>query len=376
MTYVGFARPAPLLLAFAALVFTGGATDAGGAGVSLDGRGWHFALDPLRNSERLGWHLPPKNWNREKPAPQPGWDAVAAPHCWTVDARYGEFANVGWYRRSFVPPVPAAGETVWRLTLEAVGERCRVWVNGRDFGAHDSVGVPVVLDVTGVGIEPGKQNFLVVAADNFLDKTTIPGARSGDMPSDQLIPWLNYGGLLGSVTLESLPAAHITRQKLFAAPAATGAGAGAAVGSARLDVRIWCGAGGFGENAALEIEVRELSAGTGSGGGGSGSGNGGSGGVSCKGGNKVVAHATLPAPAAAAESVSATIEIPNAKPWTLASRQLYESRVTLRTGGVAGTGADGFRRWGLVDEFRRPRPLYNHITETLRKSDWPTPAAE
>ena len=31
-----------------------------------------------------------------------------------------------------------------------------------------------------------------------------------------------------------------------------------------------------------------------------------------------------------------------------------------------GTGDDGFRRWGLVDEFRRPRPLYEHMRAKLR----------
>jgi beta-glucuronidase len=30
-----------------------------------------------------------------------------------------------------------------------------------------------------------------------------------------------------------------------------------------------------------------------------------------------------------------------------------------------GTGADGYRRWGLVDEFRRPRALYEHVRTTL-----------
>ena len=30
-----------------------------------------------------------------------------------------------------------------------------------------------------------------------------------------------------------------------------------------------------------------------------------------------------------------------------------------------GTGPDGYRRWGLVDEFRRPRALYNHVAAVL-----------
>ena len=31
-----------------------------------------------------------------------------------------------------------------------------------------------------------------------------------------------------------------------------------------------------------------------------------------------------------------------------------------------GTGADGYRRWGLVDENRNPRPLYHHVAQEVR----------
>lgn len=35
-----------------------------------------------------------------------------------------------------------------------------------------------------------------------------------------------------------------------------------------------------------------------------------------------------------------------------------------------GTGDDGYRRWGLVDEFRKPRPLYDHAASRLREAGW------
>jgi hypothetical protein len=31
-----------------------------------------------------------------------------------------------------------------------------------------------------------------------------------------------------------------------------------------------------------------------------------------------------------------------------------------------GTGMDGYRRWGLVNEYREPRPLYHHFAEQVR----------
>ena len=37
-----------------------------------------------------------------------------------------------------------------------------------------------------------------------------------------------------------------------------------------------------------------------------------------------------------------------------------------------GTSPDGYRRWGLVNEYRTPRTLYFHILESFRKHDWMT----
>ncbi|OAM91799.1 beta galactosidase jelly roll domain-containing protein [Termitidicoccus mucosus] len=289
------------------LAFVSAAPAVRAAEISLDGEGWFLAMDTQRRGESMGWHEPPADWNRAKPLTAQGWDAASAPHCWTVDARFGEYTGVMWYRRSFVPPQPAPGETAWRLTLGAVGERCRVWINGRDLGEHDSVGVPVVIDATSAGILPGKQNLVAVAVDNSWDMTTIPGARTGSRPNDQLYPWLNYGGLLGSIRLESLPAAHVARQKLDAVPSGDNA--------ASLKVTVWPGPGGFGEDAALAVEIIDPAAPA-----------------------KPVAVATLPSPARGAKSVAATLALAGVKKWSLDDRRLYESRVTLRSaGGVAHT---------------------------------------
>ena len=38
-----------------------------------------------------------------------------------------------------------------------------------------------------------------------------------------------------------------------------------------------------------------------------------------------------------------------------------------------GTGADGYRRWGLVDEFRKPRALYEHVVEIIQGDGFSLP---
>ncbi len=276
------------------------------AAQSLDGGGWYLAMDPMRRGESLGWHKPPATWNRAKPAPADGWDAASVPHCWTTDARFGEYTGVMWYRRSFAPAAPAPGETEWLLTLEAVGERFHLWINGRDFGSHDSVGVPVSIDVT-AAIEPGKQNHIAIAVDNSWDASTIPGARAGTRTNDQLYPWINYGGLLGSVRLESLPAARINRQKIETT--LTGPD------TARVAIALHPSASRFPKDAAVTIEI-----------------------VDPQNPSAPLATRTL-APAA---DTTVTFDLANITRWTLAAPKLYESRVTVRTPAGAHTHAAAF----------------------------------
>ncbi|MDR1009946.1 MAG: beta galactosidase jelly roll domain-containing protein [Opitutaceae bacterium] len=272
---------------------------------SLDGAGWHLAMDPMRRGESLDWHKPPANWDRAKPAPADGWDAVPAPHCWTTDARFGEYTGIMWYRRSFVPVAPAPGETEWRLTFGAVGERFHLWINGHDLGAHDSVGIPVAIDVTSA-IEPGRQNHVAIAVDNSWDTTTIPGARTGKRPGDQLYPWLNYGGLLGPITLESLPAARVDRQKIETI--LTGPD------TARVTITITLAHGVLPQNAAITIDI-----------------------IDPENPGTPVASQTRDN-ALADNAPAATFDLHNITRWTLASRKLYESRVTVRTPASTHTG--------------------------------------
>lgn len=35
-----------------------------------------------------------------------------------------------------------------------------------------------------------------------------------------------------------------------------------------------------------------------------------------------------------------------------------------------GTGVDGYRRWGMVDEFGKPYPLYHHVKDVMSARDW------
>jgi beta-glucuronidase len=271
-------------------------------------------MDPMRRGESFDWHKPPPNWDRAKPAPADGWDAAPVPHCWTTDPRFGEYTGIMWYRRSFVPIAPAPGETEWRLTFDAIGERFHLWINGHDLGTHDSVGIPVAIDIT-PAIEPGVQNHIAIAVDNTWDTTTIPGARTGKRIHDQLYPWLNYGGILGPVHLESLPAARVDRQKIETT--LTGPD------TARVTVNLTPAHGSLPKNATITIAIidpenpetpiasqtrdNESRA------------------------NETRANAPANNRTTADNAPAATFDLRNITRWTLTNRKLYESRVTVRT---------------------------------------------
>ena len=174
--------------------------------VDLDGT-WRFAIDPGRAGEHHRWHLPGLVVR--------DWTEVQTPHCWTVDPR---FPHVGatWYRRTFALPADAAGRHA-RLAFERVFRRARVWVNGSFAGEHDGGYTPFTLDAT-AALRPGAENTLAVEVDNAWSTTTLPGSRPGPRPQDQVYPWLEYGGILGSVRLLLDDPVHLSNLRVIADP--------------------------------------------------------------------------------------------------------------------------------------------------------------
>ena len=177
---------------------------------------WYFAPDPGARGESLGWHAPPANWKGEKPLPASGgWEAVTVPHCWSVDPRYGDTGKA-WYRRSFTLAKPAPN-TRYRLEFDAVFNRARVWINGKFAGEHEGGYTPFALDAS-PHLVPERQNLIAVEVDNSWSMETIPGARPGNRPQDQLYPWWNYGGITRPARIIAHPAVHVVNQKVDAVP--------------------------------------------------------------------------------------------------------------------------------------------------------------
>ena len=141
-----------------------------------------------------------------------------------------------YYRlQFFVPPVWAGSFAM--LKFGAVRYVADVWLNGRYLGYHEGGDTSFALDAT-VALIPGAFNVIVVRIDN------PPWGTRDDIVPWGLADWWNYGGIVGDVWLEALPALSAVRADVT--PHLDGAdvsivvqhrGPDSDLGS--LDVRLW-----------------------------------------------------------------------------------------------------------------------------------------
>ena len=115
-----------------------------------------------------------------------GWEPATVPHVFDGRPLESLFdGTVGWYRTAFTGPATAASMGWW-LRFEQVRRSARVWLNGREIGAHRDPYTPFELPAR--GLREGQPNRLVVRVDN----RRRPGTREG---------WWNWGGMTRAVSL-------------------------------------------------------------------------------------------------------------------------------------------------------------------------------
>jgi len=192
-----------------------------GQRISLNGI-WKFTPDYQNAGDVSAWFSASYN--------DRVWDHVTVPHTWSHDPRFMGFIGAGWYRLHFTPPTVKAGQHV-RLHFGAVFARARVWLNGTLLGSHEGGYTPFEFDI-GAALVPGKSNLLVVCADNRWDATSIPGARGGAQPPEQVYAWWDDGGLIRDIALHVTPNIHVAKQKVEARPDLE-------AGTATVRIRTW-----------------------------------------------------------------------------------------------------------------------------------------
>lgn len=142
--------------------------------VLLD-KGWEHLPDPADQGLSLGWSSGDAG---------DGWSPVRVPHLFNKAPVEEEFGGtVGWYRLRFTAPDDPRLRT---LRFEQVRRVADVFLNGRPLGQHRDPYVP--FDLPAAGIEPGKENVLVLRVDNRKAKEPREG-------------WWNWGGIVRPVWL-------------------------------------------------------------------------------------------------------------------------------------------------------------------------------
>ena len=167
----------------------------------LDGEGWLIATDRGNQGREEKWFE----------APRPEAKTVAVPS--TIQEAFPNYHGLAWYWRSFTAPVNPDPEGRTLLRFWSVDYKADVWVNGVLVGSHEDGEEPFSLDVT-AAVKPGEENLLAIRVlnptheriDGIVLAETAQGAKV--LPHHPGMEW-NFGGVLDSVELRTVPAVRI-----------------------------------------------------------------------------------------------------------------------------------------------------------------------
>src|SRR5574340_1705048 len=168
--------------------------------------GWRFQLDVTNLGEKEPWYG--KDYDRSR------WMSVALPKAWDLfdEALWG-YEGIGWYATS-LPAAVARKDKVQRLKFGRVNYHSKVWLNGELVRENVNGYLPFEFDLTGK-LRTDAPNLLVLRVDNRPRLTWLPGAKQ--------IEWIQYGGILEPVTLESSAKVYISDLTINAVPEGAGA---------------------------------------------------------------------------------------------------------------------------------------------------------
>ncbi|WP_158560328.1 glycoside hydrolase family 2 protein [Paenibacillus contaminans] len=165
-------------------------------------RDWRYQIDHDDLGESRGWFQP----GFEKS----GWMAVEAPKAWDL---YGEsfwgYEGIGWFAAEIGPEL-IQSDILQKIVFNSVSGYSKVWVNGRLLGDNYGAYLPFEFDLTPYIREDGC-NEIVLRTDNRHREEWLPGGP--------VVEWVQYGGILQKVTLESRGKRHLASLRVHTAMA-------------------------------------------------------------------------------------------------------------------------------------------------------------
>jgi beta-galactosidase/beta-glucuronidase len=166
---------------------------------------WHFQIDAHDQGERERWF----DLKNDRSA----WREVEVPRAWdTYDESLRGFEGIGWYQVS-VPHSWGREGTQQSLKFGRVMYYTKAWLNGEYLGEHIDGYLPFAFDITGKLTRPANQ--LVLRVDNRPRIEWLPAAKQ--------IEWVQYGGILQPVRIETRNKTAIANLAIRAVPREAGA---------------------------------------------------------------------------------------------------------------------------------------------------------
>jgi beta-glucuronidase len=181
------------------------AEDSGPREVREIAAGWQFQIDVGDLGEQEHWY--------GRTIDRLSWRQVEVSKAWDLfDEAMRGYEGIGWYAAKLDGSWARAGK-VQHLTFGRVMYHAKVWLNGEPLGEHIDGYLPFAFDITGRLKE--SDNLLVVRVDNRPRIDWLPAAKQ--------IEWVQYGGILQPVRVETKGPVFFSDLEIRAVPKGGGA---------------------------------------------------------------------------------------------------------------------------------------------------------
>lgn len=163
-------------------------------------------LFPLQGSNRMvynfnqGWryHLGDATGAEAADFNDARWEVVCAPHTARLEPSEASggrnYQGIIWYRKHFTMPTAMQGKDV-TLYFEAIMGKQDIYVNGRKALSHLGGYLPIIINLSDLGVKAGDECVVAVKADNSDDKSYPPGKKQA------ALDFCYHGGMYRDVWL-------------------------------------------------------------------------------------------------------------------------------------------------------------------------------
>ena len=148
-------------------------------------QGWRFHLGDAKGAESIAFD-------------DSKWGIVCAPHTARLEPSEASggrnYQGIVWYRKHFTVPSDMQGKDII-VYFEAIMGKQDIFVNGKKVMTHLGGYMPIIVNLTKLGVKAGEKCLVVVKADNSDDKNYPPGKKQA------ALDFCYHGGMYRDVWL-------------------------------------------------------------------------------------------------------------------------------------------------------------------------------